>query len=304
MEACAIGYQEIALYRHVFVAQAKGFFNEEGLEVKLTSLASGNNIMQALIANSIDVAGLTNLEVALSVESKDPGRFAMVNMLVWGERSFPDYILARTDSGINALKELEGRTIGVHPGSATGAFSRTVLQKEGVDISKCTFLEVTPATMQAAIVAKRIDALYCMDPVATSLLQSKQCVVLLANPLAKLSPLPIPISGTALSRKFMQERPEAARRVTRALEKAILYLRAPGHEKEVAEIISKYTPISTELATKMNASEYWTTLEVDPKLVQLLADRFWELKIVDRHVDVKNFIASPGFLTHRDASDR
>ncbi len=302
--SCNVGYQEIALYRHVFVAQAKGFFKEESIEVNLRSFASANQLMQALIAGDLDATGLSNFEVALSVEGKDPDRFELVNVLLWGERSYPDFILVRSDGGISGFKELEGRTIGVHPGSATGAFSRTVLQKEGVDIGKCNFIEVTPATMQATVVAKRVDALYCMDPVATSLLETKQCTVLLANPLAKLFDPPIPISGTALSKKFLRERPDYARRVVRALEKAIRYLREPGHEKEVADYIAKYTPISVELATRMNPSEYWTLAEIDRKRVQALADRFLELKIVDKHVNVEDFIVPADYLNPPDAGKR
>jgi NitT/TauT family transport system substrate-binding protein len=281
-----LGYQQTALYRHLFVAKEKGFFDQEGIVVNLQNVPSGNGMLEGLVSGQLDGAGLINLQVGLTVQGKDPNRFRFINFQVWGDKSFPDYILARSQSNIKTIKDLEGRTVGLHPGSAVKAFSRVVLQHFNVNVDKVKFIELEPSMMQSAVLTGRVDAVYALDPAATTLLQTGQCTVLVANPMQFIFPAPVPISGSALSLKFLTERPEDAQKVSRALEKAILYLRELNHEDEIAGYIAKYTPITKDIALKVNPSEYWTQGEIDRARVQALADRFYELKIVEKKIDV------------------
>jgi ABC-type nitrate/sulfonate/bicarbonate transport system substrate-binding protein len=297
-----IGYQEIALYRHLFTAKAKGYFDDEGVQVDIKPFASANKMMEGMIAGELDGTGLTNLQVGLTVEGKDPGRIKFVNFLVWRDKSFPDYILARSGTNINSIKDLEGHAMGLHPGSAVKAFNRVVLEHFNVDMNKGTYLELEPNTMQAAVVAGRVDALNCLDPVATNLIENGQCKVLVANPMKYIFEAPVPISGTTFTTKFLQERPEDAKKIMRALERAIQYMREPGHEEEIAGYIAKYTPINKELALKMNPSEYWTLAETDRPRVQALANRFQELQIVDKAGDVNTIILPTNFLSGNEES--
>jgi NitT/TauT family transport system substrate-binding protein len=295
-EPITIGYQEIALYRHLFTAKAKGYFGQEGLNVEIKPFVSANRMIEGMVAGELEGTGLTNLQVALTVEAKDPQQLRLVNMLVWEQQSYPDYVLVAVDTGIRTLKELEGRTMGLHPGSAVKAFSKVLLQQSGVDLGKVAFLELEPNIMQAAILAHRVDALYCMDPVATTLIQAGQARVLVPNPMRYIFEPPVPISGTALSGKFIRERPKDAQKVIRALDKAIMYIRDPKHAEEIAGYISQYAPISKEMALKTNPSEYWCSSEMDRKRTQALADRFLELGIVDKAVDVNQILLPPDFL--------
>jgi len=285
-----LGYQQTALYRHLFTAKEKGFFDQEGLVVNLQNVPSGNGMLEGLVSGQLDGAGLINLQVGLTVQGKDPNRFKFINFQVWREKSFPDYILARAQSNIKTIKDLEGRTVGLHPGSAVKAFSRVVLQHFNVNVDKVKFIELEPSVMQSAVTAGRVDALYALDPAATTLVQTGQCNVLVANPMQFIFGAPVPISGSAFSSKFLAERPADAQKAIRALEKAILYLREPNHEDEVAGYIAKYTPITKEMALKLNPSEYWTQAEIDRARVQALADRFQELNIVEKKIDVSDLL--------------
>jgi NitT/TauT family transport system substrate-binding protein len=293
----SIGYQEIALSRHLFTAKEKGFFKEEGVNVDIKPITSANRLMDAMVAGQLDAAALINLQVALTVEAKDPGRVKLVNIQAWKQRSFPDYILVRSGANIKTINQLEGRTMGLHPGSAVQAFSRTVLQHFKVNVDKVKFIELDPAQMQAAVAAGRVDAVYAMDPAATTLVESGLCSVLVPNPMQFIFEAPVPISGTALSSKFLAEHPQDAQKIIKALDRAIIYMREPGHEDEVAGFIAKYTPISKEMALKLNPSEYWTQSEMDHSRVQALADRFLELGIIEKKVNVSNILfvsSTPG----------
>jgi len=289
---CRVGYQQVALYRHVFVAKEKGFFEKHGLDVELIQFADANQQLQALLAGQIDAAGLSNMNVVLTVEHKEPGTLRLGPFLVWKEDAFPDYIISRKEAGIKSLKELEGRTIGLHPGSAVKAFCLAVLSPV-IDTNKCTFIEITPGTMYAALASGRVDALYCMDPVPTVAVEKGVAEVLLPNPMARLVPPPTPISALTFTSKGTRDGPDKARRIIAGVEDAIEYMRKPGTEKDVAEIVAKYTGASAELSLKMNRSEYWKTSEIDRKRVQELADKFAECGAAPARVDTKDLVLTP-----------
>jgi len=285
-----IGYQQTSLYQHIFVAYEKGFFKEEGLDVQINTFASGNQIMAALLANQIDVAGLTNMEVALSVEGKDPNKFKMVNFLVWDKNSYPDYIIARKDSKIKSIEDLQGKIIGLHPGSAIRSFAAALFKHFKLDEQKIQTIELKPDIMQSAFTAKRVDALYCMDPVATDIISKGEGEIILSNPLSYLIEPPIPISGTAISQEFLSKYPELSVKLIIAIDKAIAYVHNPSNKEEIAGYISKYTPISKELALRLNPSEYWTSNNINIELVQSIAKAFFELQIVEKEINITKMI--------------
>ena len=285
-----IGYQEISLYQHIFIAEEKGFFKEENLEVELVPFKSANQMMQALISGDVDVLGLTNLQVALTVEAKEKGKFKMINFLVWGKQSYPDYIIAKKEATIKSLKDFEGKTLGLHPGSAVKAFAATILKLNKVDETKVSTIELEPGVMQSSLLANKVQAVYCMDPAATKLMNTGECEVIMPNPMQHIFPAPTPISGTAISSKVASKL-DLKNRIIRAIDKGIDYTRDTKNKTEINSIIANYTPIKANLMEKMNPSEYWKTKEIDINRVQSLSDKFFELKIIEKKINVNEVIA-------------
>jgi ABC-type nitrate/sulfonate/bicarbonate transport system substrate-binding protein len=144
--------------------------------------------------------------------------------------------------------------------------------------------------MQSSLIAGSVDAVYCMDPVATTLFLSGLCDTLISNPMQYIFPAPTPISGTAISTKLFKENPKVAKKLIRALDKAIEFSRNSQNKDEIAGYIAKYTPIKKEQTLLMNPSFYWTFNEIDPERVQLLSKKFFELGIVEKKVDIKSMI--------------
>ena len=282
-----IGYQQTSLYQHLFLAVDRGLFNEAALDVELVPFTSANQMMSALLAGKIDVTGLTNMEVALRIEARSPDEFEFANMLVWNQKAFPDYLLDCTDKfQISSVNDISGRILGRHPGSAVDAFAREVLSLHQVDLKKVQFVELKPPLMRESVVSGSIDALYAMDPVSTQLINLGVCKPLLENPLGTLIESPIPIAGTAISKKFMTDFPEAAKSVQRVLDKGIELTRNAQNSVEVLSSIERYTELDAETVSNLRKSIYWTSNEVDLLEVQRIADKFYELNISEKKLDV------------------
>lgn len=289
-EIIKIGYQEISLYQHIFIAKEKGYFKDEGIDVELLSFASGNQIMEAFLSSQIDVMGLTNTQVALTIEGKQKNKLKFINFLVWEKDAYPDYVITRKNANIKKIKDLEGKNIGLHPGSAVRAFSTTVFKHFNLDQTKIATFELKPEMMQSTLIAGKVDAVYCMDPVATTLLLTGLCDTLIANPMQYIFPAPTPISGTVISSKIINEKPDTAKKIVRAIDRAIKYSRDQKNKKEIAIYISKYTPVKKEQVILMNPSYYWTSDQIKRVRVQALADKFYTLKIIDKKINTDNMI--------------
>lgn len=285
-----IGYQKLSIYAPVFIAQDKGFFKEQGVTVELSPFTSANQMMNALIAGQLEGAGLSNVQVALSVEAKDPGKIRFINFLVWSPDSYADYFLTRTGSGIKSVKGVLGKHVGIHPGSAVKAFATALLESEGVDVKKTNIVELEPATMAAALVAGRIDALYCMDPVATKLVTAKQADVLVHNPIGKIAGSPVPISGTLIAADFAKNRAADARALEAAIEKAIDYTRDQANHAEMARIVAKYTDAAPADIERERIPRYWKRGEIDRARARALSERFHALGIVPAGVSADRMI--------------
>ncbi len=285
-----IGYQKLSIYAPVFIAQDKGFFREQGLTVELSPFTSANQMMNAVLAGQLEGTGLSNVQVALSVEAKDPGKARFINFLVWNPDSYADYFITRKGSGIKTVKGVQEKTVGIHPGSAVKAFATALLESEGVDIKKTPIIELEPATMAAALVAGRIDALYCMDPVATKLVTAKQADVLVHNPIGKIAGSPVPISGTLIASSFAKSRANDARSFEAAIEKAIDYIRDQVNHAEMARIVAKYTDATAEDIQRERVPQYWKRSEIDRARVRALSDRFRALGIIPEGVSADRMI--------------
>ena len=218
-----------------------------------------------------------------------------MNFRVWRENNYPDYIITRKGANISTPKELEGYTIGLHPGSAVRAFSKTVFEHFNLDQSTIRSIELKPNIMLSTMIAGNVDAVYCMDPVATTLFLTGEVDTLISNPMQYIFPAPTPISGTDVSTKLSNENAKVLRKLIKAIDRSIEYMREPGRENEIVRYISKFTPIKEQQALQMNPSVYWTFEEIQPDRVQAIANKFYELGIVEKNIDIKSILLKTDF---------
>ncbi len=92
----------------VYVAQAKGFFNEENLQVEIQHSAGGGEHLQLLVAGKVDV---TTQDAAVLLRRRaDPG-LPLVSIGLIGQRGQQAFV-ALADSGIRTLQDWRGKRIG------------------------------------------------------------------------------------------------------------------------------------------------------------------------------------------------
>jgi NitT/TauT family transport system substrate-binding protein len=146
----------------VVVADKKGLFKAEGLDVKIIQFASGPLLNQALAAGEIELAYVGTPPVyhwfSRGLESKI---LAKVN---YGQEA----VIARKDSGINTIADLKGKKMaGVRKGSGADVLLRGYVLGEVGKIEgdkDVAIVQMPTANMPPSVEEKVVDAAYIWEP--------------------------------------------------------------------------------------------------------------------------------------------
>lgn len=164
----AVGGKSLFYYLPLSVAERKGYFKDEGLEVEIPDFAGGAKALQALVGGSADfVSGA--YEHTINMAAKKQPIKAVVLQLRYSaiELVMPRERAARYRGG----RDLKGLKIGVTaPGSSTNMFVDNLLVKDGLKPGDVSIVGVGAGAGAVAAMEKgEIDALANLDPVVTQL---------------------------------------------------------------------------------------------------------------------------------------
>lgn len=138
----------------IHVAMAKGYFAEEGLEVRPILRTFGKAALQTVLENKSDFATVAETPVMFSV-LKGAKIFVVANIEA---SSTNNAIVARKDSGIEEPGDLKGKRIGFIPGTTSDFFLDSLLTANGLTRKQIRAVPMLPEEMQDAIMAKKVDA--------------------------------------------------------------------------------------------------------------------------------------------------
>ncbi|MET7334835.1 ABC transporter substrate-binding protein [Nonomuraea sp. NPDC005650] len=166
-----VGGQSLLVYLPTTLARQLGYYQAEGLDVRIEDLQGGSKALQALQGGSVDVvSGFYDHTIQLQAKRRELTAF--VNML-----RYPSLVLAvspRTTRDIRSIGDLKGATVGVTaPGSSTDFFLKYLLVKHGLKADDAAVQGVGgEAAAVAAMENGKVDAAVMIDP-AFSFLQKR-----------------------------------------------------------------------------------------------------------------------------------
>ena len=140
-------------YTPYFTALDKGWYKEEGLDVKiLRGAGSGDTVKRIAVgqgdAGSADFSALTAARANEDVKVKAIGAYF---------RRPPHTIFVRTDTGINSPKDLEGKTIAITPGNSHQILFPLFAQLAGFKADSVKWITMDGAAMGPALITGRVD---------------------------------------------------------------------------------------------------------------------------------------------------
>src|SRR5947209_1418914 len=224
------------------VARSDGHFAKHGLNVQLVYTRGGNAAMQALIGSAVDYAA-TAFDVALQAYANvgaDIRRFAVTGRLPL----FAVVTAPKTASRLQAIKDLEGRTVGVSAlGNADHALTLYLLQQAGADARKVQFATMGVNLLEA-LRRSQIDVGLVQEPALTLLRRSGARVLVNAMDLEDAKRYlggSFEFMGVAVRAKEIEQRRPEMVALTKALTDALKALRGMTGEELVAALPKEMT---------------------------------------------------------------
>ena len=148
----------------IYVAEARGYFKDEGLDLRLRDCASGRECYRWLADGQVDVATAAELLVATgSAAHRDLAIIATISA-----SSYQIKLVARRSAHIAEAPQLRGKRIGTVPGSSAEYFLDNWLVFNDIDPTAVTLVGLAPDKLVAALEDRDVDAVAIWEPLASS----------------------------------------------------------------------------------------------------------------------------------------
>ena len=219
----------------LFLAQEKGFFAAQGVDVRLIEYSSLGDVRRAFDRGQID--GMTGTLVEL-LQSRDATRRAPRAFMVTDLSNGSDMILAR--GSIAAVSGLAGKRVAVEPESVGMFVLARALAREGMPFSAVAVVATDQTDMAKNLDSGWVDAAVTYPPVSFEILQIPGTRVLFSS-----ADIPREVVGVvALAGNVLERRLDDAARIVRAWDQSLAY--AAEHPSEARELMASRERISVE----------------------------------------------------------
>ena len=208
-----------------FLAQDKGYFKAEGLEVDFDQ-GDGSPGAPIKVAQGAYDAGFGDLPTVIQLAAQRPAEAPIGVYMMY---SNPPYVIAvKKASGITRPKDLEGKTIGGPANDGALRLWPAFAKTAGIDASKVKVENMTANLREQMLMRGQIDAAFGF--LQTIWFSAKAIGVDPAKDLHFIfyadHGLPLYSNSVVVSQKLAKEKPEAVRGLVRAINKAFHEVRA------------------------------------------------------------------------------
>jgi NitT/TauT family transport system substrate-binding protein len=294
-----VGGKQLLYYLPLTVAEKKGFFKEQGLDVEINDFGGGAKSLQALVGGSVDVVtGAYEHTIRMQAKGQDIravielGRFPAITIAV--RKDLADKVKSAAD--------FKGLKIGVTaPGSSTSLTAQYAMVKAGLKATDAPIVGVgAGASAVAAIKQKQVDIISHLDPV-TSKLEADGDVVALIDTRTEAGTKALfggsnPAAVLYLKNDFAEKNPITTQKLVNALYKSLKWLETAKPE-DVANLVPEEFLLGDRplylRAVKNSQESYSRTGISTPDAMKSMYD---SLKLLDPELSSSNVDLKTTFI--------
>jgi len=217
----------------------KGFFSQQGIDIKKVTFQSGNDVVLALANHQGDVGYLGYVPMMIARTQGIPMTLVAASE-VEGTSEADNWqnILVKGGSSIRTPADLAGKTIAVNALKGVGeVVIKAALQKDGVDPNSIKLVAIPFPTMRTALSNGQVDAIWTPEPFLTQALTQDGARTVMA-------PGPVlgnyfPNGGYAALHDWTAKNPGLAKRFRTAINQSLVY--AQTHPDEIRALLPAAT---------------------------------------------------------------
>lgn len=200
-----------------FIAEEHGYFTDNGLDIHFELYNSGKQATDAMLKGKTDISTAADFVfVSNAFSHPDLRTFGTITM----RNSI--HLLARKDRGINAIRDLKGKRVGVTRKSVAEFFLGTFLIMDGFFLDDIEIIDLNPISLIEAIDTGKIDAGITWNPHAHNI-RKRLGNIAISWPAQRDQPYYFLL---ITRNKWLQENPEPAKRLIASLVQAEEYIKA------------------------------------------------------------------------------
>ena len=300
-ETVNVGYlHTLAVDGQFWIAMEKGYFKEEGLEMKPIVFTSGVPLMQALSGGSVDVAIMG--AVISNFPTQGVGKIFLLNDIEFDTAK----LYARPESGVSTIKDLKGKRIATVKGTTAHVFLHNALKANGLDSTKdIELVSMDMAGAVAAFISGAVPVISTWVPFDVQI-RDKVPGAKLISSAKEFYPGAAIMGGWVAANKYHEGKKDVLRKIIRAWAKANDYLMAntPDSLKLIHAKASSNIPFSdieaAWQAETCETSKDWLKLYQDgtaAKWIGQVTQVFVEIGSIGKWVDPKEFFDTSLYLS-------
>jgi NitT/TauT family transport system substrate-binding protein len=238
-----VGGKALLYYLPLTIAERKGYFKEQGLDVEISDFAGGARSLQALVGGSIDVV-TGAYEHTIRMQAKGQDIRAVLEL-----GRFPGIAVGiRKDKAAfyKSPADLKGMKIGVTaPGSSTNMLVNFLLAQAGLTPQDASFIGVGSAASAVAAIRKgELDAISHLEPVL-SMLEKDGDIKIVVDTRTEEGTRALfggsnPAAVLYMKKDFIDKNPNTTQALTNALFKALKWIETASPEEVAAAVPEEY----------------------------------------------------------------
>ena len=164
-DALVVSYAPFESTALVWIAEDRGFFEDNGLDLTFHKYDTGAAALDAVLSGEADIAvGPAEFPVVGKALRKEPSR-----VVATIARSELIFVVGRKDRGIEGIADLKGKRVGTTFGTIAEYFLGRSLELRGLSGSDVTLVDLkTPLDWVNAVQRGDVDAVCTAEPYASS----------------------------------------------------------------------------------------------------------------------------------------
>jgi sulfonate transport system substrate-binding protein len=205
----------------IVLAEELGYFQEEfgseKIRVDVRTFPSGPPIIEAFAAGQVDF-GQVGAQPAIQAANNEISLKIIGAYMTGKDGGKGTGLFVRKDSGINSLKDIRGKKIGVQVGSVGHMTLLQYLKSQNLTVADIQLVNLSLADINTALASGSIDAGVSWFPQVDIVVRDGTAVQI-----ADASQYPITPSVIIVSGKFAEKYPELIPPILKALDRAVTY---------------------------------------------------------------------------------
>jgi len=164
-EKVTLGVEDSLLSSAVWVAESKGYFEREGLDLTIKEFDSGkSSFLSMLKGEGIDIS--TVAPTPIMFNSFDRQDFYIFATFAYAYEDIK--VIADRSKGITEAIDLEGKKIGTTAGTTGQFFLEVFLIYNGLSPSEVEVIDISPSELPDALKNNQVDAIVIWEPHANN----------------------------------------------------------------------------------------------------------------------------------------